>query len=67
VEVPGEKTCITCHNPSSPTYKTFDYKRDVKKILHKIPARFHRENPQDQAELNGIPSSGRSKKSDPDE
>ena len=67
VEVPGEKTCITCHNPSSPTYKTFDYKRDVKKILHKIPARFHRENPQDQSDLNGIPSSGRSKKSDPDE
>jgi nitrate/TMAO reductase-like tetraheme cytochrome c subunit len=39
---PGEKTCITCHNPSSPTYQPFDYKRDVQKILHPIPAGFNR-------------------------
>lgn len=44
VAAPGQETCITCHNPSSPTYKKFDYKRDVQKILHRVPASFRKTN-----------------------
>ena len=44
VAVPGQETCITCHNPASPTYKPFDYKRDVQKILHRIPESFRKTN-----------------------
>ncbi|MDA8149909.1 MAG: multiheme c-type cytochrome [Nitrospiraceae bacterium] len=34
---PGEKTCITCHNSSSPTFKEFDYQRALAQIAHPIP------------------------------
>lgn len=46
VAIPDQKTCITCHNPSSPTYKTFNYKKDVQKILHKIPANVPEKDPE---------------------
>jgi hypothetical protein len=35
--VPDEKTCVTCHNDKSPTYKTFVMADFVKKIAHPIP------------------------------
>jgi len=34
---PDEKTCKTCHNPFSPTFKGFNFKRDVDRIAHPIP------------------------------
>ncbi len=34
---PGEKTCKTCHNLSSPTFKGFDYQRALARISHPIP------------------------------
>jgi Zn finger protein HypA/HybF involved in hydrogenase expression len=35
--IPDEKTCLTCHNDKSPTYKPFDYAKRVKEIAHPIP------------------------------
>jgi hypothetical protein len=35
--VPDEKTCITCHNDKSPTFKEFKYEESVKKIAHPRP------------------------------
>ena len=35
--MPTEKTCKTCHNPESPTYKKFDFKTFYAKIAHEIP------------------------------
>ncbi len=35
---PDAASCITCHNPSSPTYKGFDAIRDMKRIAHPLPA-----------------------------
>lgn len=32
--IPDEKTCLTCHNDESPTFKEFDYKKMVEKIKH---------------------------------
>jgi len=34
--VSDEKTCVTCHNESSPTYKPFKYAEMVAKIAHPI-------------------------------
>jgi len=34
---PTEKTCVTCHNKKSPTFKAFDYKKYVAKIAHPVP------------------------------
>lgn len=34
---PDENTCKTCHNPSSPTYKGFDYYEALSRIAHPIP------------------------------
>lgn len=36
---PDEKTCKTCHNPESPTYKAFNFAEMVKKIAHPVPAK----------------------------
>lgn len=35
--IPNEKTCVTCHNEDSPTFKKFDYKEAYAKIAHPIP------------------------------
>jgi hypothetical protein len=35
--IPDEKTCVTCHNDKSPTYKTFVMADFLKKIAHPIP------------------------------
>jgi mono/diheme cytochrome c family protein len=32
--VPNEKTCVACHNPESPTYKEFDFKKAKEAIKH---------------------------------
>jgi hypothetical protein len=34
----SEKTCVTCHNKQSPTYKEFDFKTAAAKIAHPTPA-----------------------------
>lgn len=31
-----EKICIKCHNPESPTYVPFNYKRDWEKVKHSL-------------------------------
>lgn len=33
------KTCTSCHNPDSPTYKKFVYEERVKEIVHPVPPR----------------------------
>ena len=40
---PDEKTCRTCHNPSSPTFKGFDYKKGLTRISHPIPESYRKE------------------------
>ena len=35
--LPDEKTCVTCHNEESPTYKPFDYETFQAKIAHPRP------------------------------
>jgi hypothetical protein len=35
--IPDEKTCTSCHNEESPTYKEFDFEKMVAKIAHPIP------------------------------
>ncbi len=35
--IPDEKTCLSCHNEESPTYKEFNYKERLEKIAHPIP------------------------------
>ena len=35
--MPTEETCKKCHNPESPTFKSFDYKTAYAKIEHHIP------------------------------
>lgn len=35
--IPDEKTCVTCHNENSPTFKGFDYAEYYKKIEHHVP------------------------------
>lgn len=35
--VPTEKTCVTCHNEKSPTYKPFKFAEMSKVIAHPIP------------------------------
>jgi hypothetical protein len=37
LKTPDEKTCLTCHNEKSPTYKEFNYEERVKDIAHPIP------------------------------
>ncbi|MGL1935962.1 MAG: cytochrome c family protein [Fibrobacterales bacterium] len=37
--VPDEKTCTTCHNKESPTYKPFNYKKKYKKVNHPNPSK----------------------------
>jgi hypothetical protein len=32
-----EQLCKTCHNEKSPTFKGFDFKRDMAKIAHPVP------------------------------
>jgi hypothetical protein len=36
--IPDEKTCVTCHNDKSPTFKGFTFKEYAAKIAHPIPA-----------------------------
>lgn len=36
--LPDEKTCVTCHNAESPTYKPFKYEERWKAIAHPKPA-----------------------------
>ena len=40
---PDEKTCKTCHNPSSPTYKGFDYHAALRQIAHPVPEAYKKE------------------------
>ena len=35
--VPDEKTCKTCHNEESPTYKEFKYEEMLPKVAHPYP------------------------------
>ena len=35
--VPNEKTCTTCHNEESPTFKGFDFATYNEKIAHPNP------------------------------
>jgi hypothetical protein len=35
--LPTEEVCKKCHNPESPTYKTFNYKEFAAKIAHPDP------------------------------
>ncbi len=35
--VPDKKLCVKCHNPESPTYKSFDFASFSKKIEHNVP------------------------------
>lgn len=37
--IPTEKTCVTCHNEGSPSYKPFKFKEYYAKIAHPIPAK----------------------------
>jgi len=37
--IPDEKTCTTCHNSESPTFKSFDFKTMWPKIAHPNPAK----------------------------
>jgi len=32
--IPNEESCKKCHNPESPTFKGFDFKKDWEKIKH---------------------------------
>ena len=43
VVIPDEATCKTCHNPSSPTYKGFDYHAALRMIAHPVPEETKRE------------------------
>lgn len=36
--IPDAKTCVTCHNEKSPTFKGFDFATYWKKIEHHLPA-----------------------------
>jgi len=36
--LPDEKTCVTCHNAESPTFKSFKYEEMWKQIAHGKPA-----------------------------
>jgi uncharacterized paraquat-inducible protein A len=35
--IPDEKTCVTCHNEKSPTFKPFKFEERMKKIVHPVP------------------------------
>ncbi|MCF7808087.1 MAG: cytochrome c family protein [Candidatus Marinimicrobia bacterium] len=35
----NEKTCTSCHNDESPTFKKFDFAERVKEIAHPVPPR----------------------------
>ncbi len=35
--IPDEKTCVKCHNETSPTFKPFVYKERLAQIAHPIP------------------------------
>ncbi len=35
--IPDEKTCLSCHNEESPTFKEFDFESMLKKIDHPYP------------------------------
>lgn len=35
--IPDEQTCRKCHNPESPSFKSFDYKESFEKIKHPVP------------------------------
>ena len=37
LKLPDEKTCVTCHNAESPTFKPFSYAERVETIKHSIP------------------------------
>lgn len=43
VAKPDEKTCKTCHNPSSPTFKGFDFKKSMAAISHPVPDAYKKE------------------------
>ncbi len=40
---PDENTCKTCHNPSSPTFRGFDYHKAFKRIAHPVPPEYKKE------------------------
>ncbi len=35
--IPNEAVCKKCHNPESPTFKSFDYAEALAKIAHHVP------------------------------
>ncbi|HUT83739.1 MAG TPA: multiheme c-type cytochrome [Thermodesulfobacteriota bacterium] len=35
ITTPSEEMCKTCHNKNSPTFKGFDYAKDLPKVKHK--------------------------------
>lgn len=35
--IPNEATCVKCHNPESPSYKSFNFKERWEQIKHLIP------------------------------
>lgn len=35
--IPTEETCVNCHNPESPNYKSFNFKEFFSKIAHPSP------------------------------
>ncbi len=37
--IPDEKTCTTCHNAESPTFKGFNYQESYAKIQHPDPSK----------------------------
>jgi len=39
VLAPDEKTCVTCHNKESPTFKSFKFAEAAKAIEHKNPSK----------------------------
>ncbi len=39
IAIPSEKTCTACHNADSPTFRGFDFRRDLPRIAHVNPQR----------------------------
>ncbi|MCL4460437.1 MAG: cytochrome c family protein [Nitrospirae bacterium] len=35
-----EKSCVTCHNPSSPTFRGFDARKSLAEIAHPVPEKY---------------------------
>ena len=48
---PDENTCKTCHNPTSPTFKGFNYHQALAEIAHPVPEEYKQET----LEMGGHP------------